>query len=72
MFWMRNKENNLTNTLLSGGLVMDIAHDKRKNMSEKMELFAYQSVKHLFWLLKRTVSLRGFYLVPTTYVLVEN
>ena len=26
----------------------------------------------MFWVLKRTVSLRGFFWVPTTYVLVEE
>ena len=26
----------------------------------------------MFWVLKRTVSLRQFFWVPTTYVLVEN
>ena len=31
-----------------------------------------QSVKHMFWVLKRTVSLRRFFWALTTYILVEE
>ena len=34
-------------------------------------LFIHQ-FKHVFWVLKRTISMRWFFWVPTTYVLVAN
>ena len=34
--------------------------------------FLTHQSKHIFWVLKRTVSLRRFFWVPTTYVLVEK
>ena len=38
---------------------------KQRNLSVKL-------FKHLFWVLKRTASLRPFFLAPITYVLVEK
>ena len=34
--------------------------------------FLIPKFKHVFWVLKRTVLLRRFFWVPTTYVLVEK
>ena len=41
-------------------------------LSVKLKLFYYPSFNHMFWMLKRTVSWRRFFGVPTTYVLVEK
>ena len=38
---------------------------KQRNLSVKL-------FKHMFWVLKRTASLRVFLLAPITYVLVEK
>ena len=36
------------------------------------ECFLIRQLKHMFWVLKITVSMRPFFGVPTTCVLVEN
>ena len=38
----------------------------------KIAIFTYPSVETCVWVLKRTVSSRRFFWVPTTYVLVEK
>ena len=38
----------------------------------KLLYFNTQKLSHMFWMLKRTVSLRWSFGVPTTYVLVEK
>ena len=40
--------------------------------AQNCEYFLIHPFKHMFWVLKRTVSLRRFFWVPTTYVLVET
>ena len=45
---------------------------KQKYLALKCDYFLIHRLKHVFWVLKRTVSLRRFFLVPTTYVLVER
>ena len=47
------------------------AQDKQKNWRKIVNIFLTISKKHLFWVLRRTASLRRFFWVPTTYVLVE-
>ena len=41
-------------------------------MSVNCNYFLIHQFKHVFWVLKRTVSLRRFFLVPTTYVWMRN
>ena len=43
---------------------------KKKNL-KVVNIFLPMTSYHMFWGLKRTVLLRRFYVVPTTYVLVE-
>ena len=44
----------------------------KKMFERKLSIFSYPSVLTKFWVLKRTISLRWFFWVPTTYVLVEK
>ena len=46
--------------------------DKESLLAENCKYFLTHQFKHVFWVLKRTVSLRRFFWVPTTYVLVEK
>ena len=46
---------------------------KQKILRKNVIIFLpWQQSKYMFWVLKRTVSLRRFFWVPTTYVFVEN
>ena len=47
-------------------------HADKLNFSVKCGYFLTHQFKHVFWVLKGTVSLRRFFWVPTTYVLVEK
>ena len=47
-----------------------IALDKQNFERKIVIIFLPISFYHMFWVLKRTVSLRRFFWVPTTYVLV--
>ena len=45
---------------------------KQKKIAQNCDYVFIHQFKHVFWVLKRTVSLRRFFRVPTTYVLVEK
>ena len=45
---------------------------KQKYFAKNCDYFLIHQFKHVFWVLKRTVSSRRFFWVPTTYVLVEK
>ena len=49
-----------------------IGPDKDSLCSKNCNYFLTHQFKHVFWVLKRTVSLRRFFGVPTTHVLVEK
>ena len=49
-----------------------IGLDKQKFLSYNWKCFLIHQFEHMFWVLKRTVSLRWFFWVPTIYVLVEK
>ena len=46
--------------------------DKQSFWVLKCDYFLTDQLKYMFWVLKRTVSIRRFFWVPTTYVLVEK
>ena len=45
---------------------------KQKYIRLNCDYFLVHQFKHVFWVLKRTVSSRRFFRVPTTFVLVEK
>ena len=86
MFWLRNKKKNsclLTPHLYysqsapctfyqSSSTVTSIGPVKQKFSAWNCNYFLIHQFKHVFWVFKRTVSLRRFFWVPTTYVLIEK
>ena len=54
---------------------MQVKHlglDKQNFWTLNCNYFLTKQFKHVFWVLKRTVSLRRFFWLPTTYGLVEK
>ena len=45
---------------------------QRFSLSVKYKYFLTHTFKHMIWVTKTNVLLRRFFLVPTTYVLVEK
>ena len=75
-----NKPRKELNPSLTGGIFHPVWYNKfsiigpvkQKNSVLICDYFLIHQFKQVFWVLKRTVSLRRFFWVPTTYVLVEN
>ena len=50
---------------------MNLARPSDKSMFNKSKLIFIFQLKHMLWVLKRTVSMRRFFWVPTTHVLTD-
>ena len=69
-----NNNNNPSAEAEANSIVSTICLGKQKCLSVNWHYFLVHQLlyKHVVWVLKRIVSLRRFFWVPTTYVLVKN
>ena len=58
--------------LLSIIISIGLGSDKKIFWTWDCNYFLIHQLNHVFWVLKRTVSMRRFFWVPTTYVLGEK
>ena len=69
---MGRKESNQTKTKVLLVIVSQVQKSKLFKRKIVIIFLPIWQLKHVFWVLKRIVSLRWFFWVPTTYVSVEK